>query len=126
MTDSTLKDIAEQLVKNCREGTSTEARDDYYAADAVSVEAMEMTGTDSRDAVGLDAIKGKHDWWNNMMELHSANVDGPYLHGDDRFGVIFEFDATDKSSGERSQMKELGVYTVKDSKIVREEFFYTM
>ena len=43
MTDSMLKDIAEQLVKNCREGTSTEALDDYYAADAVSVDADTWT-----------------------------------------------------------------------------------
>ena len=41
--------------------------------------------------------------------------------------MIFEFDTTNKQSGKRSQMKEVGIYTVNDGgKIVREEFFYTM
>ena len=58
------------------------------------------------------------------MEVHSGSVEGQYLHGANRFAVIFEIDATDKSTNERTQMKELGVYTVRDAKIVREEFFY--
>ena len=59
--------------------------------------------------------------------MHSEKTEGPYLHGDDRFAVIFEFDATNKHSGQRTQMKEVGVYTVDDGgKIVREEFYYTM
>ena len=33
---------------------------------------------------------------------------------------------TAKSSGNRMAMDELAVYQVKDGKIVREEFFYTM
>ena len=43
-----------------------------------------------------------------------------------RFAVIFEIDATDKSKCERTQMKELGVNTVKAGKIVREEFCCTV
>ncbi|MEO0363498.1 MAG: SnoaL-like domain-containing protein, partial [Pseudomonadota bacterium] len=71
--------------------------------------------------------RGKHAWWDGAMEVHDAKVEGPFLHGDDRFGMIFEMDVTEKSSGQRSQMKELGVYTVDgEGKIVREEFFYTM
>jgi hypothetical protein len=89
------------------------------------VEAFAMPGTDSRESRGVDAIKGKHDWWNSAMELHSASVDGPFVHGDDRFAVIFGFDATDRKSGERTQMKEVAIYTVNgDGKIVREEFYY--
>ena len=126
MTDNPLADIANQLVANCREGREMQGLDDLYAADAVSVEAMPMPGMDSPESSGLTAIKGKHEWWANAMEVHSASVDGPYLHGADRFAVIFEIDATDKSTSERTQMKELGVYTVRDGKIVREEFFYTM
>ena len=33
---------------------------------------------------------------------------------------------TEKASGQRSQGKEVAVYTVKDGKITREEFFYAM
>ncbi len=31
-------------------------------------------------------------------------------------------DVTDKASGKRAKKSELGIYTVKDGKIVREEF----
>ena len=60
------------------------------------------------------------------MEVHSSSVDGPYLYGDDRFGVIFEFDATNKESSERMAMKELAIYTIAEGKIISEEFFYAM
>jgi hypothetical protein len=36
--------------------------------------------------------------------------------------VQYDIDVTDKNSKKRIQMSEVGVYTVKDGKIVREEF----
>ncbi|MEL6364765.1 MAG: nuclear transport factor 2 family protein [Pseudomonadota bacterium] len=120
-----LKAIAEKLVAHCMAGTEEEGLKELYAADAVSVEALPM-GDMGAEAAGLEAIKGKHDWWNNTMEVHSADVKGPYLHGDDQFAVWFQIDATDKTTGERSEMSEVGVYTVKGGKIVREAFFYAL
>ena len=126
MIDETVKSVAEKLIANCREGREKQGLDELYAADAVSVEAMAMPGADSAEAKGLDAIKGKHDWWEGAHEVHSSNVHGPFFHAPDRFGAIFEIDVTQKDNGERSQMKELAVYTVRDGKVVREEFFYNM
>ncbi|MEO1309931.1 MAG: nuclear transport factor 2 family protein [Pseudomonadota bacterium] len=120
-----LKAIAEKLVAHCMAGTEEAGLTELYAADAVSVEALPM-GDMGAEAAGLEAIKGKHDWWNNTMEVHSADVKGPYLHGDDQFAVWFQIDATDKTTGERSEMSEVGVYTVKGGKIVREAFFYAL
>jgi hypothetical protein len=40
----------------------------------------------------------------------------------DQFVVQYDVDATDKNSKKRFQMSEVGVYTVKNGKIVREEF----
>jgi hypothetical protein len=57
-------------------------------------------------------------------EVHSTKATGPFLHGEDRIGVIFEMDITDKASGNRMQMQELAIYTAKDGKITREEFYY--
>ena len=124
MSDETLKKVANALIACCREDREEEGLATLYAEGAVSVEAVCMPGTDSRESVGLEAIRGKHAWWNGAMEVHSASVDGPFFHGDDRFGLIFEVDVTTRETGDRSTMKELGVYTVKDGKIVREEFFY--
>jgi hypothetical protein len=36
--------------------------------------------------------------------------------------VQYDVDVTDKNSGKRMQMSEVGVYTAKNGKIVREEF----
>jgi ketosteroid isomerase-like protein len=39
---------------------------------------------------------------------------------------MFEMDVTPKAGGERMQMKEVALYTVKDGKIAQEEFWYLM
>jgi hypothetical protein len=53
--------------------------------------------------------------------VHSFGVHGPFV-AHDRFVVQFDADVTNKQSKERTQLSEVGVYTVKDGKIVREEF----
>jgi hypothetical protein len=120
----TLKEIANALVDGCRAGKARENLDALYAPDAVSVEAMDMGG--GAETVGLAGIHGKHDWWDNAFTTHGLTVEGPFIHGDDRFAVIFGMDTTDKATGERSQGREVGVYHVKGDKIVREEFFYSI
>jgi hypothetical protein len=36
----------------------------------------------------------------------------------------FIFDVTDKPSGKRTTMDEVGLFTIENGKITREEFFY--
>jgi len=53
------------------------------------------------------------------------SVEGPFVHGSDRFSVIFDLDVTTKETGERMQMREIGTYYVNETgKITREEFAY--
>ncbi len=118
----TLKEIADALVAGCREGREKQNLDVLYATDAVSVESADMG--QGRETVGLEGIHGKHDWWESTQIVHSSSVEGPFLHGDSSFAVIFEMDAEDKASGRRNQMREVAVYHVDGGKIVREEFFY--
>ena len=56
--------------------------------------------------------------------MHKAEVVGPFPH-DDCFAVRFTYDITQKASGKRLTMDEIGLFTVVDGKIAREEFFYT-
>ncbi len=118
----TLKEIAEELVAGCRENRTRANLDKLYSADAVSVEATDMGG--GREARGLDAIKAKHDWWEGAMEFLEGDIQGPMLHGDDRFAVIFAMKVREKATGKTSEMQEVAVYHTADGKIVREEFFY--
>ena len=118
--------IASQLVDYCKTQQEAKGLDELYAANARSVEAMAMPGTDSPVTEGIEGIRGKHDWWNGAHEVHEATVEGPFLHGDNKFSIIFGLDVTVKESGERMQMKEVGVYTTENGKIIQEEFYYGM
>ncbi len=115
-------EIASKLIELCKQGESAKAQDLLYADDAVSVEAAPMPGN-PQEVKGKPAIKAKGDWWIDNHEMHSVSITGPWPHGD-RSIVGYEFDVTHKPSGNRMQMSEAGLYTVKDGKIVREEFFY--
>ena len=118
-----LNAVAHQLVTLCRQGKDNEALETLYKSDAVSVEAADA-GVGSRVTEGMDGIRGKHEWWANNFVVHDLAVSDPMPHGSDRFAVIFEMDTTHKESGQRTQMKEVAIYTVDDGKISREEFFY--
>ena len=126
MFDEKLVLTANALVEHCNKGTEAEALDTIYSRDCVSVEALDMPGGPmGREAQGLDAIRAKHDWWYANNEVHSSSAEGPFLFAPDTFAVIFDMDVTDKNSGQRVQMKEVGQYTVNgDGKIVREAFMY--
>jgi hypothetical protein len=119
----TLEQIAAELVAGCREGRERENLDRLYAADAVSVEAMDMGG--GAVTTGLAGIHGKHDWWEGAFQSHGLTVQGPFIHQPDRFAVIFGMDTTDRATGVRSQGTEVAVYHVAGGRIVREEFFYS-
>ncbi|MEO1066631.1 MAG: nuclear transport factor 2 family protein [Pseudomonadota bacterium] len=121
-----LKSVATRLVEYCNAGNEAEGLSTLYAPDAVSCEAFPMPGQNTSECVGVEAIRGKHAWWDSAMEVHSSSITGPFYHGADRFALIYEIDVTERAKQERSQMKEVGIYTVADGKIVREEFFYDM
>ena len=117
----TTVEIANKLVELCRQGKHSEAKE-LYSDDAVSVEAFSPPGMD-RESKGLAAIRAKGEWWSANHEIHSAIVAGPWPL-DDKFIVGFKFEVTNKPSGQRMTMEEMGLYTVRDGKIVREEYFY--
>lgn len=126
-TPQDMMQLGSKLVEMCNEGRDTECLDQFYTQDAISAEAVPMPGQESNEAKGLDAIRGKHEWWFNAHEVHSSKAQGPFVHGDDKFAVIFDMDVTNKESGERTQMKEVGQYFVNaDGKIHREEFSYAL
>jgi hypothetical protein len=73
----------------------------------------------------LDAIRGKHDWWESAFEEHNVSAQGPFFNAPNRFTLIFHMDVTERASGQRMQMSEVGLYTVDtEGLIIREEFFY--
>jgi len=114
------EDVAMRLVELCKEAGWKKAVDELYANDIVSVEPREVAGMPA-EMRGIDKVRGKNDWWEKNMEVHESKVSGPFVAGD-TFVVRFDIDATDKNSKKRMQMSEVGIYTVKDDKVVREKF----
>jgi hypothetical protein len=118
--EMTTQEVAQKVVELTRKHAWREAVDRLYDKDIVSLEARTMDGS-SPETRGIDGVRGKTDWWEQNMQVHSAKVSGPFV-AHDRFVVQYDVDVTDKNSGKRMQMSEVGVYTVKNGKIVREEF----
>ena len=114
------EEVATKLVEYCRKGEWMKAVDDLYAKDIVSVEPREMENMPA-EMRGIDQVRGKTKWFENSFEVHSSKVGGPFV-ARDTFVVQFDIDVTDKASKKRMQMSEVGIYTVKDGKVAREEF----
>jgi ketosteroid isomerase-like protein len=120
-------EIGQKLVELCREGRNIDAINELYADDVVSIEATAPPAGGEREMRGIEAVRGKNQWWQENHEVHDASVAGPFPHGDDRFAVHFNFDVTSQPmGGQRFQMEEVALYTIENGKIAKEEFFYAM
>jgi len=117
-------EIGTKLVELVRAGKSHEAVESLYARDIISVEAGAAPG-ENREVKGIPACLEKEKKFEEQNQLHGAEADGPYPNGD-RFAVFYRFEITPKAGGERRKMTEVALYTVKNDKIAREEFFYRM
>ena len=114
------EEVAQRVVELVRKQAWHEAVDTLYDKDIVSVEARTMDGS-SPETRGIKGVREKVDWWLQNMQVHSFKADGPFV-AHDRFVVQYDADVTDKNSKNRMQLSEVGVYTVKNGKIIREEF----
>jgi hypothetical protein len=120
-------EVGQKLVELCRQNRNIEAVDTLYAPNVVS---LEVHGDEKMPArmEGVDAIRRKNQWWFDNHTIHGSQVSGPFPHGE-RFIVHFKYDVTAKAgpmAGKRMQAEEAGLYTVRNGKVVQEEFFYHM
>lgn len=124
MENTDVMAVGKKLVDYCRKQQNDKAVDELYSPDIVSIEAQAM-GNMPLEVHGLEAIHKKNEEWVKSMDVHSVEVNGPYPNGD-TFAIMYKFDATNKKDGKRMKGEEICLYTVKDGKIVKEEFFYSM
>jgi ketosteroid isomerase-like protein len=120
-------EVGRKLVDLCKQGKNVEAVDTLFAPDVVSEEAMESPEF-PRVTKGLEAVREKNEKWGEANEVHRQDVAGPYPNGED-FAVVFGLDFTPRVGpykGQRTSLQEVALYTVKDGKVVREKFFYSM
>ena len=122
---SSALEIGTKFMALVKDNKESEIVDKLYDENIVSIEGQ---GSETMPArmEGRDAIRAKHEWWSDNHEIHSSSAVGPFVgHRDDQFAVQSSMDVTPKG-GERTQMTEVGLFTVKNGKVVQEEFLYLM
>jgi ketosteroid isomerase-like protein len=112
------QDLAKNFTEMCTKGEFDAAGKKFWSDEIVSREPM--TG-DMAELKGRKAVEGKGEWWYETHTVHNVQVEGPYVHGD-QFVVRFKMEVTPKD-GKRMNLDEVGLYTVKNGKIVEERFF---
>jgi hypothetical protein len=118
-----LQSVGEQFVELCRQGKNFDVMRTMYSPDIVSVEG------DGAETKGQAAVIRKSEQWVEVNTFHGETVRGPFFGGGSdsssgQFAVFFTLDITRKASGKRLTLEEVALYTVKNDKITREQFFY--
>ncbi len=114
------QEVANKLVQYCRMGQYTEAQEELYADNAVSIEPE---GSPNPNVSGIDAIREKAKQWAEMVEeVHGGEISDPIVAGN-FFSLVMKNDVTFKGMG-RATIEEISVYEVQNGKIVKEQFFY--
>ena len=117
----TTQEVANRLVELCRMGNYEGAQTELFSEDAQSIEADRAGGLQT--TIGLAAIIAKgHQFQSMLEEVHGGSVSDPVIAGN-KFAISIILDATMKGQG-RMNMEEIGVYDVKDGKIIKEQFFF--
>lgn len=120
--------VADRLVELCATGRHDEAMKDLYADNARHVEAMDPPPGSpySRVIEGKPKLLEMSEHWGKTTEVHGCTC-SPALVNGDQFIVEMTMDCTQKEgpmAGQRMNMKEFCLYTVKNGKITEAKFFY--
>jgi ketosteroid isomerase-like protein len=120
----TTQAVAQRYYELVQQGTSPEAiQDELYAPDAVSIEPENDSDLPLR-VQGLAAMRQKEFGFfeRKVAELHGGSCGEPVVSGN-HFACAMGMDVT--LNGQARTMKEqIGVFEVRNGKIVTEHFFY--
>ena len=118
-----VRTVAGKFMELCRQGKHFEFMRAFYAPEMVSVEG------DGKEYVGKEPVIRKSEVFQGANDIHSQDIRGPFYCGDanagsGKFAVYTSIEFTPKSGGKRVRHDEVGLYTVKNDIVTREEFFY--
>jgi hypothetical protein len=119
-TKMKIDEIADNFVNWRNTDNAAILRTELYSPDIESIE--DGNTSDIGRVKGMDGLKKKGEWLSRLFEVHNIKASAPMV-ADNWFSVMFEIDTTDKQSGERSTLSEIGIYKVEDGKIVKEHYF---
>ena len=118
-----VRTVAEKFMELCNQGKHFEFMHTMYAPEIVSVEGA------GKETAGKEPVIRKSEVFQGNNAIHSQDLRGPFFCGDaaassGRFGVYLSIEFSPKAGGKRATHEEVGLYTVKNDKVTREEFFY--
>lgn len=114
---ATPSEVAEGVVSMLRSGTQEkEIWAKWFSRKLVSIE-----GQMGQAWHGLPAVKSKAEQWYTAHRVHSMEIDGPFV-GATGFGVRYAIDVEEVATGTRMKGDELAFYTVRNGKVIQEEF----
>ena len=118
--------VAQRLVDLCTAGKNLDAIKELYAENARHVEVMEGPGC-ARILEGKATILEKAEKFAKATTIHGSSVGKPIINGE-QFICPMSLDATcgeGPMAGQRMNMVETSLYTVKNGKITEGKFFYS-
>jgi hypothetical protein len=115
--------VAAKFMDLCNQGKHFEVMRTMYVPEMVSVEG------DGRETVGKEAVIHKSEAFQGNNAITGQDLRGPFFCGDadaasGKFAVYTSITFTPKAGGAQQTHDEVGLYTVKNDMITREEFFY--
>ena len=119
-----VESVARKFMELCQQGKHFEVMRTMYAADMVSVEG------NGKEFVGKEEVIHKSEVFQGNNAILSQDLRGPFFCGDPnasagKFGVYTSIEFAPKAGGgARVKHEEVGLYTVKNDTITREEFYY--
>lgn len=117
----TTQEVANQLVKLCREGKFEQVLTELYSPD---IRSVEPEGSTWPTVQGMAEIIKKGEIWTTMVEeVLDSEISEPIV-ADSFFSITMKSRVKVKDTPEPIRMDEVCVYQVQDGKVVLEQFFY--
>ncbi len=116
-----IQDIADRLVALCRAGQNLNAYKTLFSENA---SAHDLGNPNAPVRTGLSTLLASYEGFHNSIkDMHRVIITDPTIISEHYFacGMAIDFTGHD---GTRHTMSELCVYEVRDSKIVKETFYY--
>src|SRR5262245_36933342 len=118
-----VRTVARKYMQLCSQGKHFDFMRAYYAPEMVSVEA------NGQEFLGKEPVIKKSEVFQGNNNITGQDLRVPFLLGDSsggsgKFAVYRTIDCTRKKGGKSQKHEEVGLYTVKNDLVTREEFFY--
>ena len=118
-----IETVAGKFMELCKQGKHFDVMRTMYAPEMVSVEG------NGKESVGKEPVIRKSEVFQGNNNILSQDLRGPFFCGDadassGKFAVYTSIEFSPKAGGARQKHDEVGLYTVKNDIVTREEFFY--